>query len=442
MPYCFNCNAYEENMPSVCSDCSVSLCSNCEIDDDVLCGCYGTCDSCDCEINRGSHGRKCMDCQEWLCYSCREKSNCPRCGNRSSSHEDSDSDNYYYIDDDNNDNNSYNDDNQADNDNDDEEINNTADDNREWKCNDCKNSPSRTCNTCGRKGKDSDDETCHETNIANDVDDYDVDTHNDIMKIDPYAYKVIHLSNGNILLRLKKDIDNRPYNLVITDISFYKACKNNMEKIHMYQPTNLTKQLLKIIIDETMDITTIDNLYEKINWIQENLTSHELDLNKFSLIKKMKCDLVNIYINIKINIEFYNKNNELKLQTSTLVYVFIKFIAELSGHNYGFGEEFFLLKLIHQYFPDIIFDYSQIYNLETKNDLDMCKEKGSHYYNLVISLCQGDKKAFLGNEIEFFPSSFERNKMSISEEIFSCIEDDIYDDGINYKNYEPTDPNY
>lgn len=262
------------------------------------------------------------------------------------------------------------------------------------------------------------------------------------MEINLNLYTAIHLSNGNILLRLKKDINETSYHLEIIDVSFYKACEKNIGKIHIYQPTNLTKQLLEIIIDETIKMKTVDNLYHKIDWIQANITSVELNNVNLEFIKKIKSN-INTYTNdIKRKVEFYIKNNKPKIKITTLVYLFIKMIAELSGHNYGFGEEFFLLKLINQYFPDMKWDYHQIYILETNNDLAMCSEKGQRYYDLVQRLCIGDKKAFEGNEIEFFPSSFERNKMSISNEIFSCIEDDIYDDGINSKNYDATDGTY
>lgn len=36
---------------------------------------------------------------------------------------------------------------------------------------------------------------------------------------------MINLPNGNILLKLKKDIDNTLYNLILTNVSFYKVCK-------------------------------------------------------------------------------------------------------------------------------------------------------------------------------------------------------------------------
>lgn len=79
MPYCYNCNLHDEYMETVCSDCSITLCSTCENNDEVLCKCYGKCDSCECDVNRGEDGWRCMDCQEWLCYSCKHSSECRRC---------------------------------------------------------------------------------------------------------------------------------------------------------------------------------------------------------------------------------------------------------------------------------------------------------------------------------------------------------------------------
>ena len=68
------------------------------------------------------------------------------------------------------------------------------------------------------------------------------------MEINLNLYRVIYLANGNILLKMKKDIDETPYNLVLNDISFYIACRKNIGKNNIYEPTNLTNQLLKIII--------------------------------------------------------------------------------------------------------------------------------------------------------------------------------------------------
>lgn len=77
----------DEEFETVCSDCCVAMCDECKLDDDNLCGCYGTCDSCNCEVNRGSDGRKCMDCQEWLCNDCKMESECSRCGRNCSEEE-------------------------------------------------------------------------------------------------------------------------------------------------------------------------------------------------------------------------------------------------------------------------------------------------------------------------------------------------------------------
>ena len=60
------------------------------------------------------------------------------------------------------------------------------------------------------------------------------------MDINFNLYKAFTLPNGNILLKLRKDIDTTPYNLVLTDASFYRARKKNIGKINIYEPTNLT----------------------------------------------------------------------------------------------------------------------------------------------------------------------------------------------------------
>ena len=84
------------------------------------------------------------------------------------------------------------------------------------------------------------------------------------MSINLDLYNIINLPNGNILLKLKKEIDNTQYNLVLTDISFYKACKKNIGILNIYEPTNLTPQLLKIIIDET-EISLLEFQFHKKN---------------------------------------------------------------------------------------------------------------------------------------------------------------------------------
>lgn len=250
------------------------------------------------------------------------------------------------------------------------------------------------------------------------------------MEINLDLYNIIHLKNGNILLELKKSIETE-YNLVLTDTSFYSACEKNIGKINIYEPTTLTPKILKIIVDEGIKIESWDELFEKINWIQENISASELGERYKSYI--------DFYMEeIEVRIDYFVKNSESKIKNTTLAYLFTKLVSQISGHYTNFGEEFFLLKLLYQYFPDIKWDYEQIYIFETRNDIDTeCSEQGRRFYELVTRLSKGDKSAFDGMEIEFFPSLFERNKMNISQEIFSSIEHDLDNDGINWKDYEP-----
>jgi hypothetical protein len=114
--------------------------------------------------------------------------------------------------------------------------------------------------------------------------------------------------------------------------------------------------------------------------------------------------------------------------------LYIKIICILSGHYYRFGEEFFLLKLLNKYYPDIRWDYKQIYLIETNDDMRMCDDNGSRYCSLVNSLISGDKKAFNGIEIEFFEDTYEVNKHNFSDEIFQQIKYDL-DEPENYKEF-------
>jgi hypothetical protein len=251
---------------------------------------------------------------------------------------------------------------------------------------------------------------------------------------------MINLPNGNILLKLKKDIDNTLYNLILTDVSFYKACKKNIGKINIYEPSNLTSQILKIIIDQAETINSQENFFDKIKWIQENISTTELNKENEEYINKFKSYIQDYTKEIKDKVEHYNKDNKTKIKKQTWIYLFVKIIAKLSEHYLScFYEEFFLLKLVYQYYPDIKLDYNQIYNIEMYNNIDMCIENGERYYNLVKQLIKKDKKAFNGKEIDFFPSSYEKIKMSISEEIFTHIQYDIYDDGVSWKDYNPTE---
>jgi len=262
------------------------------------------------------------------------------------------------------------------------------------------------------------------------------------MDINFNLYKAFTLPNGNILLKLRKDIDTTPYNLVLTDASFYRACKKNIGKINIYEPTNLTKQLLKIIIDETTKMKSMDNLIERVRWIHQNLTTTEFTQENVDYVNQLKYN-IDCYLNVAVDkVDSYVTGVRKKIKASTLAYLFANIIANVSGNYLTFGEEFFLLKLLNQYYQNIKWDYTQIYTIETYDDIDMCEEEGGRHYELVQRLCNGDKKAFDGKEIEFFPSSFERNKFSISDEIFTHIQDDIYNDENNCKDYDPADINY
>lgn len=255
------------------------------------------------------------------------------------------------------------------------------------------------------------------------------------MSINLDLYNIINLPNGNILLKLKKEIDNIQYNLVLTDISFYKACTKNIGKINIYEPTNLTPQLLKIIVDEAEKIKSQDDYYDKIKWLEENIKSTEPnEENKF------KSTIQYYTKEIKKKLDHYIKDTKIKIKKQTWIYLFVKIVAQIS-ENYTkiYFEEFFLLKLLNQYYPKIKFDYEQIYMIETYSDIDMCKENSGRYYSLVQMLIKGDKKAFNGKEIKFFPSSYEEQQMNTSSEIFSHIKYDLYDDGVNWKDYDPSD---
>ena len=243
------------------------------------------------------------------------------------------------------------------------------------------------------------------------------------MEINFDLYKMILLPNGNILLKLKNDVDNTPYNLVLSDSSFYKACNKNIGKINIYEPSNLTPQLVKMLMNETSEIKSMQNYLTSIKWLQDNVP------------EELKSNMMEQSNEIKNKIDYYVKNNNIKLKSSTLRYLYIKIIGILSGHYSRFGEEFFLLKLLNKYYPDIKWDYKQIFLIETGNDIEMCQENGDRYYSLITSLINGEKKAFNGMEIEFFEDTYEVNKRNFSDEIFQHIKYDLCN-AKNYKNYE------
>jgi len=245
---------------------------------------------------------------------------------------------------------------------------------------------------------------------------------NYLMEINFDLYKMISLPNGNILLKLKNDVDNTPYNLDLSDSSFYKACNKNIGKNNIYEPSNLTPQLVKMLMNKTSKIKSVKNYLTSIKWLQDNVP------------EELKSRMIEQSNEIKNKIDYYVKNIKIKLKSSTLRYLYIKIICILSGHYCGFGEEFFLLKLLNKYYPDIRWDYKQIYLIETNDDMRMCDDNGSRYSSLVNSLISGDKKAFNGMEIEFFEDTYEVNKHNFSDEIFQQIKYDL-DEPENYKEF-------
>ena len=82
---CYSCNAVgcKNCIRTVCSDCDVQMCISCRNNDDILCGCYGSCAECGRDVNRGEDGWPCNECNTWLCSDCQIKDNniCKECGN-------------------------------------------------------------------------------------------------------------------------------------------------------------------------------------------------------------------------------------------------------------------------------------------------------------------------------------------------------------------------
>jgi len=60
---------------SVCCDCCYNMCYNCKNDDNIKCGCYGSCESCGCDVDRCDTGWPCSKCNKWLCNICKCKCN-------------------------------------------------------------------------------------------------------------------------------------------------------------------------------------------------------------------------------------------------------------------------------------------------------------------------------------------------------------------------------
>lgn len=78
---CHNCNlsGCRNCVKLTCCDCGVSMCKDCRDDNNILCGCYGNCSSCDTDVNRGEHGWPCNKCKKWYCNECRNNSKCKQC---------------------------------------------------------------------------------------------------------------------------------------------------------------------------------------------------------------------------------------------------------------------------------------------------------------------------------------------------------------------------
>jgi hypothetical protein len=68
-----------------CCDCGYNMCYECR-NNEVDCGCYGHCYSCGVDVNRGSEGWPCGECDKWYCSGCRQCDNsCKECGPESES---------------------------------------------------------------------------------------------------------------------------------------------------------------------------------------------------------------------------------------------------------------------------------------------------------------------------------------------------------------------
>ncbi len=86
------CDACEERgckecVEFACCDCDYNMCYECR-NNEVDCGCYGECYSCGTDVNRGSDGWPCNECEKWYCCGCRDCDNpCKECGPESESEE-------------------------------------------------------------------------------------------------------------------------------------------------------------------------------------------------------------------------------------------------------------------------------------------------------------------------------------------------------------------
>jgi len=73
---CYHCHASVcDNciVKDVCCDCEVFLCKICyeSKSGESICGCYGSCNSCGADVDRGSDGWPCYECKKWYCKECK-----------------------------------------------------------------------------------------------------------------------------------------------------------------------------------------------------------------------------------------------------------------------------------------------------------------------------------------------------------------------------------
>jgi hypothetical protein len=79
----------KECVEFACCDCGYNMCYECR-NNEVDCGCYGHCYSCGVDVDRGSDGWPCGECEKWYCRGCRDCDNpCKECGPESESESDS-----------------------------------------------------------------------------------------------------------------------------------------------------------------------------------------------------------------------------------------------------------------------------------------------------------------------------------------------------------------
>jgi hypothetical protein len=57
------------------------MCYECQNTDNIMCGCFGECYRCGRDVDRGSDGWPCNECEKWYCHNCRLTDNsCKECG--------------------------------------------------------------------------------------------------------------------------------------------------------------------------------------------------------------------------------------------------------------------------------------------------------------------------------------------------------------------------